>query len=104
MGVWIEIFNLPILKGEIDVTPFVGVWIEIMYDTLLPYGKPSLPSWECGLKCSMAGTLPFYASVTPFVGVWIEILTDTLCLTKQQASLPSWECGLKSTRFHSGTI
>ena len=38
------------LLVNIAVAPFVGVWIEIMYDTLLPYGKPSLPSWECGLK------------------------------------------------------
>ena len=57
---------------DITVTPFVGVWIEIMYDTLLPYGKP----------------------VTPFVGVWIEIVGAAL--TKQEIeSLPSWECGLK---------
>ncbi len=60
------------LLVNIAVTPFVGVWIEIMYDTLLPYGKP----------------------VTPFVGVWIEIVGAAL--TKQEIeSLPSWECGLK---------
>ena len=55
------------------VTPFVGVWIEIL----------------------MVGISESEDKVTPFVGVWIEIkvnhLNKKLCYT----SLPSWECGLK---------
>ena len=36
---------------NIDVTPFVGVWIEIDGDNADggDFNK-SLPSWECGLK------------------------------------------------------
>ena len=32
------------------VTPFVGVWIEILVVYSLPDTQTSLPSWECGLK------------------------------------------------------
>ena len=63
-----------------NVTPFVGVWIEIKID----------------LTASGAG------GVTPFVGVWIEIAK----LTKQQQdtqSLPSWECGLKCAKTTAET-
>ena len=36
---------------RVGVTPFVGVWIEIMpnYKRNEPDSQ-SLPSWECGLK------------------------------------------------------
>ena len=33
------------------VTPFVGVWIEIVSRLPLCTNNSSLPSWECGLKC-----------------------------------------------------
>ena len=39
------------LLVNIAVTPFVGVWIEVIL--LLPIhskSQQSLPSWECGLK------------------------------------------------------
>ena len=51
VGVWIEIFNMPWNCFSFWVTPFVGVWIEINIETYI-----SAPS-----------------NVTPFVGVWIEI-------------------------------
>ena len=41
------------LLVNIAVTPFVGVWIEIVFD------------------CKHCGDLDY---VTPFVGVWIEII------------------------------
>ena len=50
VGVWIETFAVPILSRVSFVTPFVGVWIET-----------HVPLEEGGEK-----------TVTPFVGVWIE--------------------------------
>ena len=49
-GVWIEIVAKGAVSTVFDVTPFAGVWIEIM---LLPgdgNAVVSLPSRECGLK------------------------------------------------------
>ena len=82
-------------KEEPEVTPFAGVWIEIM---MLPDplgGMGSLPSRECGLKCNLYITIGYqimslpsrecglksfkctsfeqFRLVTPFAGVWIEI-------------------------------
>ena len=51
VGVWIEIDITPEQIIEIMVTPDVGVWIEI----------------ECALDVSV------WKIVTPYVGVWIEI-------------------------------
>ena len=52
MGVWIEI-PLQLVQGySFTVTPFMGVWIEIVIHVL-----PSVGS----------------VAVTPFMGVWIEI-------------------------------
>ena len=53
VGVWIEILNWRNIQRCKLVTPFVGVWIEIE-DTLQFSGL---------------------VIVTPFVGVWIEICT-----------------------------
>ena len=47
------------LLVNIAVTPFVGVWIEIIYDQKMER----------------------YDMVTPFVGVWIEISADLLHLS-----------------------
>ena len=49
MGVWIEIDREAFDKSREDVTPFMGVWIEIC------------------LGQNQA------QKVTPFMGVWIEI-------------------------------
>ncbi|MFR5058163.1 hypothetical protein, partial [Faecalimonas umbilicata] len=54
------------------VTPFVGVWIEILFYPFSYLPRPSLPSWECGLKS-----------------------TSLEAMGKAFKSLPSWECGLK---------
>ena len=51
VGVWIEIVIQKKERMIKDVTPFVGVWIEIIYVF-------------CRTKIAV---------VTPFVGVWIEI-------------------------------
>ena len=96
MGVWIEIAIFRAFAAFSNVTPLVGVWIEIYqlnsgYQVLFS----SLPSWECGLKSITFLALVKYVSVTPLVGVWIEILTKEQTLI-DVLSLPSWECGLKS--------
>ena len=65
------------LLVNIAVTPFVGVWIEILKErTSITPDTLSLPSWECGLKS-------FFK------------FSCCHCITP---SLPSWECGLK---FHT---
>ena len=61
------------LLVNIAVTPFVGVWIEII---LYVIDRSS-------------------QTVTPFVGVWIEIPLSSTASAVAPASLPSWECGLK---------
>ena len=61
------------------VTPFAGVWIEIIID-------PDSDS---------------FSIVTPFAGVWIEIGSRTGNQTSGE-SLPSRECGLKWCG-HDGT-
>ena len=51
VGVWIEMFFRSLIDSEDRVAPFVGVWIEMLYSTRsLPRFDPSLPLWECGLK------------------------------------------------------
>ena len=74
VGVWIEIISIAWIGDPSPVTPFVGVWIEIVLcETILS-----------GLH------------VTPFVGVWIEIQGGKYN-SGLGSSLPSWECGLKLT-------
>ena len=81
---------------KIAVTPFVGVWIEILNPAAFQGGagghslcgsvdwnpnkglasdpsRGSLPLWECGLKFFKFFAGRSAALVTPFVGVWIEI-------------------------------
>ena len=82
------------LLVNIAVTPFVGVWIEILLLMLLQTSYRSLPSWECGLKFNHFVYIFILRIVTPFVGVWIEILKELNSRTPLK-SLPSWECGLK---------
>ena len=58
---------------KIAVTPFAGVWIEIMY---LGWNEKE-------------------NIVTPFAGVWIEIKRKSALGSREAPSLPSRECGLK---------
>ena len=51
VGAWIEI-----VEGELAITyrvvaPLVGAWIEIRLKESISSPKPSLLSWERGLKC-----------------------------------------------------
>ena len=61
------------LYGAPPVTPFAGVWIEIGLLDITGVSLLSLPSRECGLKCSMRNSNMQGDIVTPFAGVWIEI-------------------------------
>ena len=71
---WIEIGVWDILLKLVSVTPFAGVWIEIIHSINFYYGY----------------------KVTPFAGVWIEMLSVPTIGKGQLLSLPSRECGLKS--------
>ena len=58
-----------------EVTPYVGVWIETSYNSLiLSYDLKSLLMWECGLKLAEMWYGRTGLCVTPYVGVWIETL------------------------------
>ncbi len=65
--------ELRVQREHWKVTPFLGVWIEIMFK----------------------GNKGIHCLVTPFLGVWIEIPCDRYWNTDWKTSLPSWECGLK---------
>ena len=78
MGVWIEISEEIAEDAINEVAPFVGVWIEIRYQPCHLVSIQSLPSWECGLKFTVAKGEVGYLEVAPFVGVWIEILIQTV--------------------------
>ena len=91
---WNSLVN-EVRENDRNVTPCVGVWIEIgkLRQSLRLW--LSLPAWECGLKLKLF-TEPIRKSrVTPCVGVWIEIFYRSHGLHLLSWSLPAWECGLK---------
>ena len=66
----------------------MGVWIEILIPSKKPSRQPSLPAWECGLKCTkVVPELDAYR-VTPCVGVWIEIE----CIRRMNPETPVTPC------------
>ena len=77
------------------VTPFAGVWIEIM---MLPDplgGMGSLPSRECGLKCNLYITIGYQIMSLPSRECGLKFAAY-LDQHGAELSLPSRECGLKS--------
>ena len=50
MGVWIETSLQSIILNMMEVTPFVGVWIETVGVICRRLFYQSHPSWVCGLK------------------------------------------------------
>ena len=87
----------------VNVTPFVGVWIETYVD---------LASWLNDIVTPFVGvwieTLSLHhekgnSKVTPFVGVWIETLIGGL-FGKHNTSHPSWVCGLKHYDYQLNPI
>ena len=79
MGVWIEMTTKKLIFGYTKVTPFVGVWIEILaenaqLDILTRHSLCGSVDWNISWKC----TTWHFNAVTPFVGVWIEMLSLTV--------------------------
>ena len=64
---------LPPIRLWGNVTPLVGVWIEIFIVKAKRKYFVSLPLWECGLKYELSAKIVDRDDVTPLVGVWIEI-------------------------------
>ena len=69
---WIEIANFSKNSVPANVTPYAGVWIEIISDITFVGDLASLPTRECGLK-----------------------FKDFATASKFNVSLPTRECGLK---------
>ena len=83
------------LIDELIVTPYAGVWIEIITRCILLYQQyESLPTRECGLKLKVRYRNVWMPVVTPYAGVWIEINSLKSKVLKI-LSLPTRECGLK---------
>ena len=71
---WIEIGSPGYNRKDLVVTPYAGVWIEIVIPTFHCQSVSSLPTRECGLKYSGAHRPLTRSKVTPYAGVWIEIV------------------------------
>ena len=79
-GVWIEIMLIVLVVEIVSVTPFAGVWIEITAVVkAFIVSQRSPPSRGCGLKYYEIGEYNLDYVVTPFAGVWIEIELITGC-------------------------
>ena len=76
------------------VTPYAGVWIEMVITTAKVNILSSLPTRECGLKLRTGSQTHIPYPVTPYAGVWIEIVVFANITTTVE-SLPTRECGLK---------
>ena len=93
-GVWIEIIYRYCRNTCDCVTPYAGVWIEIAPCRPFQWSGSSLPTRECGLKSYKDVSSSSNWCVTPYAGVWIEIcLFYTVYVLPE--SLPTRECGLK---------
>ena len=55
------------------VTPFAGVWIEIVKAILSAQDRGVTPFAGVWIEISRKVTKGIYATVSPFAGVWIEI-------------------------------
>ena len=75
MGVWIEIFPVLSVPFAPEVTPCVGVWIEIntpsTADTRIQKVTPCVGVW---IEIEQSTCRSGQKIVTPCVGVWIEII------------------------------
>ena len=57
----------------IQVTPLVGVWIEINYRKLSPYSCMVTPLVGVWIEIVLVVCGVLVSCVTPLVGVWIEM-------------------------------
>ena len=57
------------------VTPFTGVWIEILDTFQVDFGNTVTPFTGVWIEIISSVHLASHLRVTPFTGVWIEIRT-----------------------------
>ena len=95
-GVWIEIIKMSADPSNKLVTPYAGVWIEIeSIGQNQTGGNESLPTRECGLKyCRYGGQVDVLESL-PTRECGLKFKVKRIILLKLE-SLPTRECGLKS--------
>ena len=94
VGVWIEIMGNMFGAAAAPVTPYVGVWIEILFQEFPCFGIIVTPYVGVWIEIGGYAKENRFLRVTPYVGVWIEIF----CLrphTPDTLSPPMWGCGLK---------
>ena len=58
----------------LDVTPFVGVWIETLPEQCEYFQQSVTPFVGVWIETTIIPQLERLEPVTPFVGVWIETL------------------------------
>ena len=94
--------KLLLLRGSYRVTPYVGVWIEILtrsVETALYLVTPYVGVW---IEIPAVRSACKFLEVTPYVGVWIEIIRHQTNPKKGRRSPPMWGCGLKFRTFRKG--
>ena len=94
VGVWIETLIESIVFLSYLVTPFVGVWIETYHDRRVEAIWKVTPFVGVWIETDQNRKHRYNGQVTPFVGVWIETLLWKY-FNSQVMSHPSWVCGLK---------
>ena len=57
---------------DVEVTPFVGVWIETILQAATLKGWQVTPFVGVWIETRCRPSMPKPPPVTPFVGVWIE--------------------------------
>ena len=72
-GVWIEIICFKGISHLLPVTPFAGVWIEIFLRFCSRPNHPVTPFAGVWIEISDIVSQIAKHGVTPFAGVWIEI-------------------------------
>ena len=86
--------NMSLMGATWQVTPCVGVWIEIAGTVCRNVADNVTPCVGVWIEIEMASKKKKMEPVTPCVGVWIEISLSIPTGTTN-LSLPAWECGLK---------
>ena len=76
------------------VTPYAGVWIEIIWRNKNIRNRLSLPTRECGLKYYSASQRNAIKASLPTRECGLKLVTETQ-QTQKTPSLPTRECGLK---------
>ena len=64
--------QIELFGKEVEVTPFVGVWIETTCRYCAGSSPQVTPFVGVWIETPMLGRAVAAGSVTPFVGVWIE--------------------------------